>query len=318
MLEEKKEQKAVAKKIKIMNNSFTPVSKMSQRNFGVVSVQLEDHVFYMGTGRYVKVYMIKPGMLNEEKRSWFTKLLTEKQFQRFRITCVNKEVDGGMRGQFLFLSITVEANDYYHADLLFEETEKAIKEITTHGIDVKQCAIEEVLSYCRYNYTEDQVGITTESVLKDDWMKLIFDSDNSKNKKRLAFIGFDYPAEMESIRDALLSYSEEVMVTADILPLNDEEIDSYEKYLKGRYNHEIQKEGETYCNITYGVYITTSTEEAEQIKEKFLNDFYRRNIIFFHENQTDESKYMNSCTMGLRDYHKNKIVNADIIPSLLL
>lgn len=318
MLEEKREQRMIAKKIKMMNNSFTSVSKMSQNNFGIVSVQLEDHVFFMGMGRYVKVYLIKPGVLSAEKRSWLTKLLIEKQFHRFRITCVNKEVEGGARGQFLFLSVTVEAEDYYNANQQFEETEKVIKEIETHGIDVKHTSVEEVLSYCRYNYTEDQVSMTTESVLKEDWMKLIFDSENSKSKKRLAFIGFDYPLEMESIRDALISYSKKVMVTADILPLDDEAVDSYEKYLKGRYNHEIQKEGEIYCNITYGVYITTSMEEAAQIKEKFLNDFYHRKIIFFHEKQADEFKYMNSCTMGLWDYHKNKIVNADIVPNLLL
>lgn len=320
MTEEKRLQRETARIAKQMNNSFHAVSKYSQRNIGVVSVQLEDHVFFMGMGRYVKIYTVKPGVLSDSKRESFVKFMTEKQSNRFRITCVNKEIEGknGARGQFVFVSVMVDDDDYYSASFKFADTEKVFKDITANiGVEMQTCTIEEVLSYCRYNYTEEQTRVSTESALKDDWNTLLFASANDKNKEKLAFIGFDYPLEIKSIREKLLNYSKEVMITADILPMSDDDVRLYEEYLKDSYHHEIWNEGENYCNLTYGIYLTTDKEEKENLKSKFLSDFYKNKIIFYYEPES-EAQYKSSCALGLLDFHKMKVVNAGIITNLLL
>lgn len=310
----KEQEKELQRQIKKVNAAYSTVSSRTTKTTGIQTVRANENVIFRGNETYLRVYSVKPGVLSDEKRRELIDCIATKQKCRIRITCVNKVLEAGQRGQFMFLTVTAVEQDFYNAQFLFNETNDALLELGMKlSIEIKLCTIEEILSYGRYNFSQDQKMMEWKDVVSGDWNSLLFDKKEAV-ENRAALIGHDYPGEVKCVRDYLIQQADEVMVIADILPLTEEWKKEYNDYLKSIYTHDIEDEERIFCNVTYGVMFSVNDS---LIKENIIHDLYKYNVILFDE-EDSEYIYKSGCSLGILDYHKMKMIDSKTITNLIL
>lgn len=326
---EKKRQKEEIQKEKELNRSLIPMSKQTRIDTGIMGLQEQDSVFYLGHWKYLKIYKFQNRDFTDKKRESLIKVLSSITMNRVRITSFRR-LSGNSK--ILFLSVYVMASGYADAKTEFDTFEKDAEEMISRalGLPLSIVSINDAVMMTQLNSTGQMKKFDMSSMSQKDSLKTyLFPGIEAKpdgflflpevQKYVYTFMGTQFPTDLNYPYEGLLDMPCSLYSSIDFQVMTEEESEMFNLSLEQKYNLKLSGEKRRNINMTYLVGLIGESEtDKEKQRQKMFTRFNDEEVILCPCAGDEEQVYQSICSLGLIDYHAMRNSNADVICRLLL
>ena len=327
--EEKIAIKEEKKRIAQINSSLEYFNADTQNKLNALAVGKSDNVFYCGNNIYKKIYMLKPFVLKENK-ALFLKTLVQLFTNRIRLSMNIKNYDNKINGS-MFMTVFFEHETYFEALEEIKEFESQMQDkvCRVFGVSIKECSLEQLLSYIYMNVSGDYKNINPDFLFGKKNKFDLFESFNNKgagyfetpNKYGVTLIGKYFPSEGKDFNDFLKFNEGNYQVIFDFQAISDEDKELFRMLLEGKYNKKLEplSEEDVFINLTYFIVVQAKSEECiKQINKEAFRFFDSNNIVIMPGMNRERDLFVSSCTLGISDFHTMQNTKLNIAANLLL
>ena len=324
--EKRSKDKSLAKQIKEINRSLTPLSSVLKDELGVVSVQVNDGVFYCGKGIYKKIYMFKPSSLGN-KRAAFIKSLTDRFDNRIRFTICFKNY-GENTSSYMFMTVYFDADSYYDmkAALLSFET-RLLKEICVFlKITIVPCSVDKVLSFINLMFSGEMRSYPSDYLFKKEILSFfppVNDINNgffsSGKIKGVSFVGKNIFRPLDDVTGFSLVKKGTYFFVIDFRSFNSDDEHVYSFDLRTKYsNHYFENDFSDLVNMSYFFsYLNDSDDDVKDLYDKSFKWFDSKGIYLMPGVGCEKEMFYSNCSFGLSEFHMFQTASANVVGSLL-
>ena len=324
----KRKSKEQLRKEKRLNRSLIYVSKSVQNETGLMAIQMEDGVFFLGNGKYMKIYSIKAPSLAEKKAA-FVKAMLELTNNRIRISTFYKKRNE-KASAYSFVSIYYEAFNYAEASVVIRDFEKDMEDKVCRPLNIliSNCSVETSLTFLHMNCAGEMKQYSHEILTskKSDWKTEVFPAVSDacvgnfiyQDKCGICFSGKLFGDKQVSINDALMKLSGNIQIVVDFQKMTETEQGMFEYEMGRKYNCSLENYKKDVINATYLVSAFSENQEQQKMLRLQIMELFDKNRVLLMPCAGNESKVFSSiCSLGIVDYHSMRNVNRDVISSLL-
>lgn len=317
------------KEMKIMkrwNRSLVAVSSKIRQSLGIVAIQPEKGVFFLGKGMYVKIYAVQAQTLSDGQISEYIDMLCGQPQFRFRITSLYESESRMDAGKILrFLSVYTFSADFAGVDKRFSDLDVVLERAGQRfgNIYAEACTIDHVLMFIYMNLTGELKKFDREELLGKK-AHLLDHLALSDGKKTLCFLGKEYPGKMDTFKAALLHLGYDLQICVDIQGMKEDDHRMLNYIIEQNYcmdcmNAEGSEEEIQIVNLTF-MLVLTGIKEAEVCKvSEIVRELARNNkMLLFDDKDIQKQIHMSVCTFGLHDFHAMRNVPRDVVKSLII
>lgn len=327
MNQERIQQKQEAKRIKAINDSLISLSPSAQSEIGVVALQKDEKVFFCGEGIYKKIYTVKPTILDNKKLPFLKQLISVSK-NRIRFSMNVKSKDGKLNA-FMFMTVFFVADSYYEVrEKIAEFEQKVIKETcSVLNINIKECSLEEALTYIHLNSSGEMKKIDADSVFAKKTLTHIFDQKltcdagriDTVNRFGATYLGKNYSSNLDNLLSEILSLDGNYQFVIDFQGFTEEEKELFKYELKNRYNALSINEDKQPLNLSFLLIVLSENfEYTEELRERIESVFDRYKVLLMPGIGREENIFKSSCSLGLIDFHSMQNTNIDTLSNLIL
>lgn len=288
MQNNKKQERIREKKL---NNSLTALTKEDQQKFGIISVQKEHGVFFLGHDLYVKVYLLDADFNQEGIKKLFVKRLCASTLLRVRLSSVYK-MEGG--ATIRYLTVYVLAGNYAEAYKNFGEFDNALSRISLEtGIIFRLCSVNDVIQHIYMNF------------------------GNFPQAKSHNFTGVINTKTPERLWKFAKRINTDMLSSIDIQVMTKKETEAFNFNLEKRFNCHIYKESIPNINVSFLISFLAGSSSGDEWARKgcwYSKDDFE--LIFDIDKQ--DSIYMSVSTLGLMDFHIMRNASESAIQGLFM
>lgn len=320
-----KEQKQREKRL---NNSLLCLSKSTQHSLGIISMQCDDGVFYLGNDVYLKVYSLNFKSLTSYHRNKFIKRLCDSSFCRMRLSSFVKNSSDTPGKILRFLTVYVNGHGYATAYDEFEKIGIIFNGISEEfEVKITPCSISNVLTIIHMNFSGEVENYDINVLVKqkEDMKKVIFpDMKEDYNEFQIesslygvCYNGIEFSKNYAGMYEYFGNMKYDIQSCIDIQVMTREETEIFNYNLKRRYNHMLENnEVGRNVNLTFLLSVVNlSSEEREKVREKFRNE---KNMLLIPCTGNQITAYSSICSLGLVDYHIMRNQQEELIGKLFL
>lgn len=326
---EKKRIKEEMRKEKELNHSLIPMSKYTQNDTGVVGIQNQDSVFYLGRWKYLKIYKLKRSDAGDEKKESLVKVLSSITRLRVRISSFRR-LQGNSK--MLFLSVYVMAAGYADAKSQFEEFEREATDMIARALSLPwtTISINDAVMMAQLNSTGQMKKFDFANLQgKDNLKYFLFPKIETQpdgflylpevEKYVYTFMGTQFPTSLEKPYHGILDMPCSLYCAIDLQVMNEEENELFNLSLEQKYNCKFADEKKRNINLTYMVgMVSDCNVDRKELQQKMLASFNKEKVILCPCAGDEEKVYQSICSLGMVDYHAMRNSDADVIYKLVL
>ena len=325
---EAKLSKEEIRRIKQLNRSLVSLPKPTQQSLGILAVQREDGVFFLGNNQYVKIYLVKPAVLNEKRKQLVTKLC-EITGNRIRITSFCKTYNQRLIA-YTFMAVYYKAYNYAGAYDEISEFEKRLNEEVCRnlGITISKCALDDALVYMRMNCSGELKIIEHSDMMSKngDWKKNLFaDVSETKagtfqclEKYGVCFTGNFYDNSNINIDNILMQIPGNILFAVEIQKVDEEDEKLLKHELTNKYSVDCDIEEST-VNMKYLMSVMFEDETTRNEVKKTIMSLYDQNKILLNPcSGREKEAYYSLCSIGVIDFHSMRNASTEQAGSLLI
>ena len=311
------------KQVKKLNRSLVSAPLKVQHLLGVMAIQPEKNVFFLGNRVYVKIYAIKAVSWTDVIVSEFIDMLCCQPQFRFRMTFLCPGENDTDAGKILrFLSVYAFCPDFAAADKQFSYLQDSLGSAVEESgnISVEECTIDHAMMFIYMNFTGQ--------LRKFDREKLLGRKGNlpdelclKDEKARCCFLGKEYPWEINAFKEKLLNIGCALQICIDIQGLDGDDRRLLDYIVGQKYHTDVGETmgGTEIVNLTY-MLVLTGAEKSDVYKasEDVKVSARKNHMLLSYDSGMQERIYMSMCTFGLRDFHAMRNVSKDVIKNLVI
>lgn len=317
------------KRIKQLNRSLVALPKSTQQSLGVLAVQREDGVFFLGNNLYIKIYLIKPPILEERKHHFLSGLI-EVTGNRVRITSVCKS-NGRRLAAYSFMTVYYNAFSYADAYDQILEFEKVLHDRICQelSLTISKCSLDEALSFMQMNCTGalnviEHAGLIVSK--NSDWKKKLFEdltdaktgSFRCREKYGSCFSGSFYMNSEFDNYEVLLRVPGTVLFSVDIQRVGEEDKKLLSHELTKKYNDDSYEDNNV-VNMKYLMAVMFATEKERNEARRTIIELYDKNSIMLTPcSGREKEAFYSLCSMGVIDFHSMRNADMQLAGSLLI
>ena len=323
---EKQALKEYRKDVERLNKLLVPVSKKTSESLGILSFDSKVATIRKINNRWIKTFKIDG--LNEDNRNDFIDDLMGILTIRSRITSIFSQSETGRQIRTDYLTFFDVGAEYIDVKKSFDEEVARINS-NQNNIKVIEISSNCFMNQIRRNYLLDGLEVDFSALVKrnsnwrnDAYNKLSFVDDyfELSDKKGVCMQIIQYPGIIDNnVSDKLLDMNLPIMFVTDIQPLDNDDSEDFRKVLERRYNTRISTSDKAYVNVGFTiVIITDSVEQKDEVIEDVQDLFSDNGMVItpVYGNTTDIVE--SSFTLGLKDYHSMRSLEASQVKQLIV
>lgn len=317
------------KREKALNKSLTMMPKSTQNSLGVIAIQKEDGVFFLGGNIYLKIFSIKNSVLGPKKEIFVNSIL-ELTMNRVRVSSFCK-VKNQKLAAYTFLSVYFDCNNYAEAHREINEFDLLLQEKICRDLNIAitGCSIDTALMFMHMNCVGKMKQVKYDSMisqkqnLKDvifaDVKELSNGEFNIHDKYGVCFIGEYFRNEPIEINELISGIEGNIQFSIDMQRLSAEDWEILNFQLSQKYNHHIEGEQKDIINVTYLIAVLVDSQnEISRIKKHITEKYGEKGILVVPCSGREKKVFNSICSIGAVDFHSMRNANIDFVSSLII
>ena len=313
---------------KAINRSLTTLSKSTQE-IGVISIQKNDNVFFLGEKKYIKIYSMKSVLNSRDMKQSFLNVIENTTSNRMRISvfCKNTELKSNI---YMFITVYFEAEDYVGALKEIRKFENGFIEqaINQLGLNITECKLHDVFSIIYMNSSGKVKRFQDADVFsaKANWNELLlgelksihygnFECNEQHGK---CYIAKEFPNKELNINTAYTESKGNVYCCIDIQTMTEEERQILEYEIKNKYNSRTDATNQKVVNVSYLVAVSAVSEDVlTEMSDTIEAVFESNDMLLLPCSGREEIVFKSICSLGLCDFHSMQNVSPAVVSGLL-
>ena len=316
--------KAEKKRIKELNKSIVTLPKTVQQSMGIMAVQKEHGVYFLGNYRYMKMYLLKNPELKE--KDMFIEKLCDITKNRIRISYFCQD-----NIKYAFISVYFYGESYsaaYDEISVFEEELKE-KVCRPLRLNLSQCSIDSVLMYIHMNCTGEMKEFDHTAMLnqKENWRDALLPEINvtspgmftCEGKYGMCFSCNFWNDKKVNVNEKLTKLPGKINLVVDIQNTTDSEKEIFDYELEKKYNYELKEKRNDIINLTYLIAVLEESKAKLMEVKKELSELFRDSSMLLVPGGSQEEQIFYSIgTLGIIEFRLMRNVSKCFVSSLLL
>lgn len=313
---------------KILNNSLMCLPKSTQKSLGIISIQCEDGVFYLGNDVYLKAYSLNFKTLTPDSRKVLIEKLCNASFCRMRLSSFVKNSSNKPGKVLRFLTVYVKECGYAAAYDEYKRIDDILNVISEETeVSITPCSISNVLTIMHMNFLGEIKNYDINAFIKqrEDMKKVIFPNiEEEFNKFQIesslygaCYTGIEFSEDFAGVYEYFENVKYDIQSCIDIQAMTKEEAEMFHYNLKRRYNYAFgNSEAGRNVNLTFLLSVVNVSPDE---RERMCKELHReKSMMLMPCTGKQQTVFSSICSLGLIDYHIMRNQKEELIGKLFL